>query len=245
MNRRIASTSACSTNPPDFHSDHPAVELGGGRRAMKWQCACAAAFALIPAAAHADCMADAIKARAAILASGPFHLDARRSWGGNDWRHYARGEVEPDRAIHLTQGPTMYISEPDEFEHISTGDKTWEKGTTGWYQPENYRYFPLWFAPPAGDKGVLAAKCLGQVEIDGKNLIGYELEFADAPEKVFVDPGSGLTVRYERQYSHNERLEGVISTFSYDPSIKIEPPEVAPDAPKAPPPIFAGAAKKF
>jgi hypothetical protein len=198
-----------------------------------------------PGAAHADCMADSIKARTAILASGPFHFDARRSWGGNDWSHYGKGEVELYRAIHLDQGPNAYIGEPDEWEYISIGDKLWKKGNAGWFQPENYRYFPLWFAPPAGDKAVPAARCLGKVEIDGKTLIGYELDFADAPEKVFVDPGLGLTVRYERQYNHNERLEGVIATFRYDPSIKIEPPEVAPDAPQPPPPIFMGAAKRF
>jgi hypothetical protein len=49
---------------------------------MKWQCACAAAFVLLPTTAHADCIADAIKARAAILASGPFHLDAANIYGG-------------------------------------------------------------------------------------------------------------------------------------------------------------------
>ena len=76
---------------------------------------------------------------------------------------------------------------------------------------------------------------------EGKNLIGYEfpnVSWRPSHVKLFVEPSTGLTVRYERIVpgALDLDLSNVISTHRYDASIKIEPPKV--DVNDYPPPIL-------
>jgi hypothetical protein len=134
------------------------------------------------------------------------------------------------------------------LEEIAIGEQTWLKGDVGWFQPMTLpRPLPVRFLFRDLSGYIVSAKCLGPVDIEGKNLIGYELQYATMPEygilrdQVFVEPGTGLTVRLEQIYPAEH---GVI-TFRYDATIKIEPPKVEANAPEVQVFHLGGAAKKF
>jgi hypothetical protein len=231
-------------------------------------------LALIPASGHAECETEAIKARQMIMASGPFEYSGkliRQSGPSEQQRGFAWGYVgeyidqgngqpeqqlsgliEPLRAHHiLNKHRAFYVTGLSVREEIAIGEQIWLRSDTGWFQPitlhqpqqaliswqELSRYY------------IVSAKCLGPIEVEGKSLIGYELQYGTIRsfmanrtlrEQVFAEPGTGLTVRLEQIYPDEH---GVL-TFHYDAAIKIEPPKVEANAPEVP--VFHfGAATKF
>jgi hypothetical protein len=187
------------------------------------------ALALIPSAAFADCGSEADKARENILASGPFHYRSRQ-WNRN-FEQLNVGMIEPNKAEHVVESThngqrgseTIYIDE-----------QSWNNDGFGWLPPA----LAMWsHQPTVPDSPYLALKttCLGEVEVEAKTLIGYEVEAEINPykiakpdvfhEKIFVDPNTRLTVRYERTGDRPDVIN-VVSTYRYDASIKIEPPQI-------------------
>jgi hypothetical protein len=207
---------------------------------MRLMIVCAVVLALIPAAAWADCMRDAIKARQMILASGPFHYESKRWSGDTEVKIY--GLIEPFWARHIFITRNTSKGQVTQ-ERISVSGQNWLKGDSGWFQPVGIHTVTGWELIPFQMNnyegwGVHSAKCFGQVEVEGKSLVGYELVKTGISEKLFVDPSSGLTVRQEEALTPPPILQPVsfntISTFRYDPSIKIEPPQVDANAPWPP-----------
>lgn len=193
---------------------------------------------LIPAAAHAACEAEALKAREKILISGPLQYSAR-IWG--DFYDLKKvGLIEPYTAEHMQEetgrnGPFRNNNR----ESITIGTQRWEKGDAGWFLPVPGSSTGAYDSVPPHEP-ILTAKCLGRVEIEGKSLTGYEYKTSSELyiERLFVDPSTDLTVRYERHADHfifDFPLFYVISTYRYDASIKIEPPKV--DVNNFPPPL--------
>lgn len=188
------------------------------------------ALAMNHSAAQADCESAADKARENILTSGPFHYTSHQ-WNKNFDRHRT-GTIEPNKAEHIAvewSQDGQRISE-----QIYIGTQSWKNDGFGWLPPLGSSWSHQFTVPDASYQA-LKTKCLGQVVIEAKALIGYELEtrfilYTPPPaevflEKIFVDPDTGLTVRYERSGGTPEAIN-VVSTYRYDPSIRIEPPQV-------------------
>jgi hypothetical protein len=181
------------------------------------------ALALIPSAAYADCQSEAGKARENILASGPFHYRSRQ-WNKNFDRLQV-GMIEPNKAEHIVESTQDGERGPEEI-YIDT--QSWKNDGFGWLPPLGSRWSHQFRVPESPDQ-VVKAKCLGEVEVEAKTLIGYEVEANITPhkflEKIFVDPNTRLTVRYERTGDGPEAIN-VVNTYRYDDSIKIEPPQI-------------------
>jgi hypothetical protein len=177
------------------------------------------------------------------------------------------GLIEPGQAHHILNR-LQTSSKPFVLEEIAIGEQTWLKGDTGWFQPftnhvleivpphaplrmpANMQLLDMVFPWQQLPGYIVSAKCLGPIEVEGKNLIGYELQYGKVflygsvrslGEQVFAEPETGLTVRLEQIYPGEH---GVI-TFRYDEAIKIEPPKVEANAPEAPLIQLMGAAPKF
>lgn len=196
------------------------------------------ALAFIPALAQADCEAEAIRAREKIFTSGPFQYSTRiwDYFSIYDWKKV--GLIDPNKAEHVqeTVGNNDNSRKYKYREMIIVGKQRWEKGDVGWFLPTLMPSEALDHdsVVPDPNEQILSAKCLGQVQIDGKSLTAYELKtnavlsFAYTL-KLFVEPSTGLTVRYERTAPgpiFDLYLFNVISTYRYDTSIKIKPPKV-------------------
>jgi|GEM_PF-3866136 len=186
-------------------------------------------LALIPSAAYADCERDAGKARENILASGPFHYRSRQ-WNKN-FDRLEVGMIEPNKAQHIVE---MTQNGQRGHEWIYIDKQAWHNDGLGWLPPAG----ALWshsFTVPESPYQALKTKCLGEVDIEGKSLIGYEVEAKITPhkfskpqmfiERVFVDPNTGMTVQYGRTGDSPEAIN-VANTYSYDVSIKIQPPQI-------------------
>lgn len=219
---------------------------------MIWKPIFVVALALHPAAVRADCEAEAIKAREKILTSGPFHYSTRiwdASFSAYDWKK--AGLIEPNKAEHAQEisSKNAQYHKYKYQETITIGKQRWKKGDEGWFLPISIPSFPADYdsVVPDINEAPLATKCLGQVNIDGKDLTGYEFQTKITrdlryTEKLFVEPGTGLTVRYERiapRRIFDAFFLDVISTYRYDASINIEPPKV--DLDDFPPPLPAQA----
>ncbi|KJC42436.1 hypothetical protein UP09_19685 [Bradyrhizobium sp. LTSP885] len=181
------------------------------------------ALALLPAAAYADCESAAGKARESILASGPFHYSSRQ-WNKN-FDRLEVGMIEPNKAEHIVE--TTQNGQRG-HETIYIDKQSWDNDGFGWLPP----LATMWshqFRVPDSPYQAVKTKCLGDVEIEAKRLIGYEVEAKNSvqmfTEKIFVDPDTGLSVRYERTGDRPEAIN-VINTYRYDASIRIEPPEI-------------------
>jgi hypothetical protein len=171
---------------------------------------------LLPSAGRADCEGDARRAREMILASGPFEYKSRQ-WN-EKFDRLEIGLMEPNK-YHI-------VTKRQNNQRVSIGEQSWENDGFGWLGPrraiwDHSDILPQAWAP--------SAKCLGTVVVDERSLIGYEQNAKTYTnnyiEKLFVEPGSGLTVRYERVLSSGFGFN-VVSTYRYDASIKIEPPKV-------------------
>ena len=175
---------------------------------MIWKPIFVVALALHPAAVRADCEAEAIKAREKILTSGPFHYSTRiwdASFSAYDWKK--AGLIEPNKAEHAQEisSKNAQYHKYKYQETITIGKQRWKKGDEGWFLPISIPSFPADYdsVVPDINEAPLATKCLRQVNIDGKDLTGYEFQTKITrdlryTEKLFVEPGTGLTVRYER-----------------------------------------------
>jgi hypothetical protein len=192
------------------------------------------ALALFPSSAWADCESDAGKAREDVLASGPFHYTSRQ------WNvHFDRleiGMIDPNRAEYIVEKTQKGQRD---HERIYIDKQAWENDGFGWLPPLG----AMWShglavpdnPPPYGFYQAVKAACLGKVEIEGKSLTGYEVEAQIAQhrslaprtfiEKIYVDPDTGRTVRYERMGDIPDAIN-VVSTYRYDAAIKIVPPPI-------------------
>ncbi|MGO9483753.1 MAG: hypothetical protein ACLPX9_04080 [Rhodomicrobium sp.] len=192
------------------------------------------ALVLLPSAAYADCASEARAAREAILKSGPFQYKSRQWNKYSDWLKI--GVIEPNKAERILEW-TMdsHVQHWALEEQITIGQQGWTKDSFGW-RSSWPKFLPYELAIPQSPYEASNTQCLGRVEVEGKSLIGYEQNAKildwNFVEKIFVDPDSRLTVRYERIYvlgtnsSGNGSWDNVTSTYSYDASIKIEPPKV-------------------
>ena len=191
------------------------------------------ALIVVPALALADCKTEATKARDAIVTSGPFFYTSRhwgRSPGSAPFDRSERGVIDPDKAQHIEHIQAM----GPKRETIWIGKQRWGTDSFGWLPPEETASGHMLTIPFASYTSP-TAKCLGTVDIDGHRVIGYELEteFGEQTliEKLFVDPTTQLTIRFEWVVApHADKRRYVeanlVSTFRYDPSIRIEPPKV-------------------
>jgi hypothetical protein len=181
------------------------------------------ALALIPTAAYADCESEAGKARESILASGPFHYRTRQ-WNKNFDRLLV-GSIEPNKAEHIVES-----SQDGQRGHetIYIDKQSWENDGFGWLPPRGTMWTHQLTVP---DKPYepLRTKCLGAVIVEAQTLIGYEVQAKIATEtfveRLFINPNTGMTVQYERTGNSPEAIN-VINNYRYDPSIKIEPPQI-------------------
>jgi hypothetical protein len=224
------------------------METASKACSMDWRPFFVIVLAWIPAIAHADCASEAIEARNKILTSGAFHYSTRiwdASFSSYDWKK--AGLIEPNKAEHVqeTIGNNERSRQYKYREMITIDKQRWEKGDAGWFLPKATLADVVDYDSVVPDlhEEILTPRCLGQVEIEGKSFTGYEFQTKIAwglqyTVRLFADPGSGLTVRYERHAPgpiFDVTLFDVISTYRYDASIKIEPPKV--DVNDFPPPI--------
>jgi hypothetical protein len=232
----------------------------------------ALALALVPAAARAGCETEAVKARQMIMASGPFQYSGKyvrqnslseqqRGWawdyageyidqGNGQSEQQLSGFIEPRRA-HQILNKRRAAFGVLALEEIAIGEQVWLKGDAGWFKPITIRPVHQGLFPWHELYGyyIISAKCLGPVEVEGRSLIGYELQYGtiqsagilrSVREQVFAEPETGLTVGLEQIYP----AEHGVLTFRYDEAIKIEPPKVEANAPEVP--VFRlGSATKF
>ena len=111
------------------------------------------------------------------------------------------------------------------------GGESWAKDRFGWF--------------PAGVAGPSAAvvpeprlvppfsseiECLGRLQIDGRDVIGYRIrggrpEHCKPVETYHVDPNTNLLLRYERRPQCPD-MEASVTAYRYDPAIRIERPEI-------------------
>lgn len=185
------------------------------------------ALVLFSLGARADCAGEARKAREAILTSGPFQYKSRQ-WNKN-FDRLQTGLIVPNEAEHILE--TAHSRHGRHWaggETISIGKQSWEKDSVGWLPPHG-TFCAGDLRGPDAPYEASSTKCLGSVEVEGQSLIGFEqnarMGNRDFIEKIFVEPGSGLPVRYERSASAGDSIN-VINTYRYDASIKIEAPKV-------------------
>ena len=202
-----------------------------------------ALLVVIPVTSYAECETEAVNAYRAIMASGPFRYSGAYSDKSRPEQQLA-GEVEPFHAHHASKGH-FYVAA---LEEISIGKQTWLKGNTGWFQPVDFQSLVIphssvdtvldWRVPP-GDlfASLVWAKCLGPVEMEGKSLVGYQLQLDASIKRVFVEAATGLTVRIEYP-AYDTSLN-----IHYDATINIRPPKVEQNAPKPPVPHGWGSTK--
>ena len=182
---------------------------------------------LLPSAARPDCASEARKARETILTSGPFQYTSKQ-WNRN-FDRLQTGLIEPNKAEHILEKTGEVRGRHwAGGETILLGKQSWAKDSFGWLPPLG----TVWshqLTVPDGSYDASNTKCLGTVAVEGRDLTGYEqnarMENWNFIEKIFVESGSGLTVRYERTAAPGDAIN-VISTYRYDASIKIEPPKV-------------------
>jgi hypothetical protein len=231
-------------------------------------------LALIPASGRAECETEAIKARQMIMASGPFEYSGKfisqnrlseqqGEWArgyGDEYIDQGNGQtekklsglIEPLRAHNILNKQKAYGLFV--HEEIAVGEQMWLRSDTGWFQPitllQPQQAHISWHE--LSGYYIVSAKCLGPVEVEGKSLIGYELQYGTRHayqgaialrtlrEQVFAEHTTGMTVRLEQIYPDEH---GVV-TFRYDAAIKIEPPKVEANAPEVPV-IRFGTSTKF
>ena len=185
------------------------------------------ALALFPLAVRADCTSEARKAREAILTSGPFQYKSMQ-WNRN-FDRLQTGLIVPNEAEHILEtAQSRHGRHWAGGEKILIGKQSWAKDSVGWLPPRGTSWTHQLSVPDAPYEAS-STKCLGSLEVEGQSLIGFEqnakMDNWDFIEKIFVEPGSGLPVRYERSASAGDGIN-VINSYRYDASIKIEVPKV-------------------
>ena len=156
------------------------------------------ALILLPSSARPACETEADKARSAILSSGPFQYKSKQ-WIG-DFERTRTGYIVPNKAEHVVE-----MAENDwrsKKEIIVIDKQGWTKGSFGWQPQPSLALFLRYKPAMPGDSYVTDTKCLGTVVAGDKSLTAYEqstrFDYASYVERTFVEPGSGLTVRYEK-----------------------------------------------
>lgn len=165
--------------------------------------------------AFADCRTDAFSARDRLQTSGPYGYEREMWIGKSRWREC--GAVEPGRAEH--QYPCEAGPHYQAAEKIIIDNVIWENDGLGWFHAGE-RSSPRSFKIPASED----THCLGLVTEGGHTLEHYLFVTRDKPsstESLFVDPTNGLPVRVVSKDSINS-----VTAYTYDPSIRIETPDV-------------------
>jgi hypothetical protein len=174
--------------------------------------------------AVADCVEEAHAARARVSTSGPFHFDSTL-WN-KSLRIRTCGAIDPDRAQHdRSCDPAAGARR----EKIWIDDRRWENDGAGWLGP----YPSLWThqekVPATVAFSAAQVSCFERVRFGDRALNKYMFATWVAGrvslEAVFTDADTGVPVRFETR-SDADGTSGSITTYRYDPAIRIEPPVV-------------------
>lgn len=167
--------------------------------------------------ALADCRTDALSALDRLQASGPYRYEREMWTGKSRWREC--GAVEPGRAEH--QYPCQAGPHYRAAEKIIIDNVIWENDGLGWFHAGTR------VSSPSKGSTSRDPLCPGSVTEKGQVLERYLFETKGrypSTETVFVDTTNGLPVRVESRDSINS-----VTTYTYDPSIRIEAPDVDPE----------------
>lgn len=160
------------------------------------------------------------------LHSGPYEMTSVMHTVTGDHRTVAR--IVPDVGI---DSRTEIVGGNGINEFILIGDRFWQSYGDGWTEKPT--------APGTFERAMSAQlltdlnalvrpRCLGLVEIEGANYIGYsfgtEVPDITTESTFYVDPDTSLTARAAGRMVILGDLSTTITTFRYDSSIIISPP---------------------
>lgn len=193
-------------------------------------------FAAAPASAATNCAADV---QAAVT----------KQHGLAAYRVDVSSPVKPDGAtetIDYIPPLKMYrrIKAPDqdfEIETIGFGNRAWSREGGGWYELKPHiasmveTHLRATFG--AAPKVTSEFACLGKVNFQGKDYVGYQTipEKADSGDliarTIYADPASGLPAFNIIGEHTGAKPAMVVEAYTYPSDITIEIPENAPAAP--------------
>ncbi|WP_020175888.1 hypothetical protein [Methyloferula stellata] len=181
----------------------------------------------LQAQAKADCSEELKGILKRVLNSGPFHVDGKMSAKSHD--SVLSADMNPPDAMH-----TRITTGNKTVEMMKIGPKFWTNDGKAWHQmPEAYGAMAGKMTTSLEDIApdyVQGAQCLGEKTVDGQTYLAYSFKLDmqgglfSAQGMLYVDPKTNLLAR--------QIIDGEIfgiknhteKQFTFDPSIKIEPP---------------------
>jgi hypothetical protein len=184
-------------------------------------------LASVQTQAKADCTEELKGILKRVLNSGPFHVDGKISARSRDSILFA--DMVPPDAMH-----TRITTDGKTVEMMKIGSKFWTNDGKSWRQmPEAYAAVAGKIATNLEDIApdyVQGAQCLGEKTVDGQTYLAYSFKLDiqgglfSAQGMLYVDPKTNLLARQIIDgdifgiKNHTEKQ------FTFDPSIKVEPP---------------------
>jgi hypothetical protein len=177
--------------------------------------------------AKADCTEDLKGILKRIMTSGPFHVNGKISAKSRDSILFA--DMIPPDAMH-----TRITTGDKTVEMMKIGSKFWTNDGKSWHQlPDSYGAVAGKLVTNLEDIApdfVQGAQCLGEKSYEGQTYLAYSFKLDiqgglfSAEGMMYVDPKTNLPARQVIDgdifgiKNHTEKQ------FTFDPSIKIEPP---------------------
>ncbi len=181
----------------------------------------------VPAAARAGCKEELKGILKSTLNSGPFHVDGKITAKSRE-STIAADMIPPD-AMH-----TSITTDNKTVETVKLGTKFWINEGKGWRQmPAAYGAIANKMTENLEDVApdyVQGAQCLGEQTVDGANYLAYSFKLDmqgglfTANGMLYVDPKTHLLARQVIDGDLFGVKNRTDKRFTFDPSIKIEPP---------------------
>jgi hypothetical protein len=178
--------------------------------------------------AKADCNDELKTILKRVLTSGPFHVDGKLSGQSRDT--FLAADMIPPDAMH-----TYMTTDAKTIETIKIGPKLWIHEGKSWRQmPAAYGAIANKLSTGLEDIApdlIQGAKCLGEQTVDGSAYLAYGFKLNvegglfSATGMLYVDPKTNLLARQVIDGDIFGMKNHTEKRFTFDPSIKIEPPK--------------------
>lgn len=185
------------------------------------------ALPIFTAPALADCGEELRLAMKRAITSGPYRVQSTATMP--EAVSESRIDIVPGKAMHAvsTSGELHYQT-------IVIGQRAWMNTDGSWQEMtgEMAATTVAGLKSAAADPDTLGAisgeTCLGASVVDGRDVLRYSYDMSTGEtashSDVLVDANTGLPVRTEMQTTIAGMVSNIVSTYTYDAAITIEPP---------------------
>lgn len=179
------------------------------------------------APAFADCGEELRLAMKRAVTSGPYRVESIATMPGAVSE--SRIDIVPGKAMHAvsTSGELHYQT-------IVIGQRAWMNTDGSWQEmpAEMAASTVAGLKSAAADPdtlGVISGEtCLGASVVDGREVLRYSYDMSTSVavghSDVLVDADTGLPFRTETQTTISGMVSHIVSTYTYDAAITVEPP---------------------